>query len=141
MPQANYKQILRIKLKIKAAFLQAALVLIKFLIFLLTSATLFAIIIWRCKKPNICECAGIGRQARLRGVCPRRTGSSPVTRTSREPRHAIRVLRFFFFIVSTSRLRLVMNIRTNFLLSKENGIFCFLVFGIINKTKKCKTNS
>ena len=36
-------------------------------------------IIIRC---NICECAGIGRQARLRGVCPRRTGSSPVTRTS-----------------------------------------------------------
>ena len=29
----------------------------------------------------ICECAGIGRQARLRGVCLWRTGSSPVTRT------------------------------------------------------------
>ena len=40
------------------------------------------IIIGRRKKSaNICECAGIGRQARLRGVCPRRTGSSPVTRT------------------------------------------------------------
>ena len=33
-----------------------------------------------------CECAGIGRQARLRGVCPRRTGSSPVTRTSKKTR-------------------------------------------------------
>ena len=29
----------------------------------------------------ICECAGIGRQARLRGVCLRRTSSSLVTRT------------------------------------------------------------
>ena len=29
---------------------------------------------------KICECAGIGRQARLRGVCLWRTGSSPVAR-------------------------------------------------------------
>ena len=29
----------------------------------------------------VSECAGTGRQARLRGVCQRRTGSSPVTRT------------------------------------------------------------
>lgn len=28
-----------------------------------------------------CECAGIGRQARLRGVCLWRMGSSPITRT------------------------------------------------------------
>ena len=30
-----------------------------------------------------CECAGTGRQARLRGVCLWRTGSSPVTRTKK----------------------------------------------------------
>ena len=35
----------------------------------------------RNSKKQISECAGIGRQARLRGVCLRRTGSSPVTRT------------------------------------------------------------
>ena len=29
----------------------------------------------------VSECAGTGRQARLRGVCSWRTGSSPVTRT------------------------------------------------------------
>ena len=34
------------------------------------------------------ECAGTGRQARLRGVCLWRTGSSPVTRT-----------RFVFYLV------------------------------------------
>lgn len=28
-----------------------------------------------------CECAGTGRQARLRGVCLWRMGSSPITRT------------------------------------------------------------
>ncbi len=38
--------------------------------------------------------------------------SNLVTSTSREPRHAIRVLRFFFFVIYTSRLRLVMNTRT-----------------------------
>ena len=30
-------------------------------------------------------------------MCPRRTGSSPVTRTSREPRHAIRVVEVLLF--------------------------------------------
>ena len=32
----------------------------------------------------ICECAGIGRQARLRGVCLRRMGSSPICRTRKK---------------------------------------------------------
>ncbi len=43
-----------------------------------------------------CECAGIGRQARLRGVCLWRTGSSPVTRT-RLSLDAIRVRTLFYF--------------------------------------------
>ena len=33
-------------------------------------------------RPVIRENAGTGRQARLRCVCPRRTGSSPVSRTN-----------------------------------------------------------
>ena len=33
------------------------------------------------EKNSKCGSAGIGRQARLRGVCPWRTGSSPVCRT------------------------------------------------------------
>ena len=33
---------------------------------------------------EICECAGTGRQARLRGVCLRRMGSSPITRTRKK---------------------------------------------------------
>ena len=37
---------------------------------------------WYHVSQVIRECAGTGRQARLRGVCLRRTGSSPVTRTS-----------------------------------------------------------
>ena len=44
-----------------------------------------------------CECAGIGRQARLRCVCRRHAGSSPATRTSRMPRYAFRVSRLFLF--------------------------------------------
>ena len=32
-------------------------------------------------KRTTCESGGIGRRARLRGVCLRRTGSSPVSRT------------------------------------------------------------
>ena len=35
-------------------------------------------------KQVVCECAGIGRQARLRGVCLWRMGSSPITRTKKE---------------------------------------------------------
>ncbi len=49
------------------------------------------------KEPNICECAGIGRQARLSGVCPRRTGSSPVTRT-KFPKQTLRFGLGIFFI-------------------------------------------
>ena len=47
-------------------------------IWVLTPPILFDII---PKHQNKCECAGTGRQARLRGVCLWRTGSSPVTRT------------------------------------------------------------
>ena len=47
----------------------------------------------------VCECAGIGRQARLRGVCPRRTGSSPVTRTTSE---RVTLVPIFYFIKNQS---------------------------------------
>ena len=68
--------------------------------------------LWRMIR-TMRRCGGIGRHKGLK--IPRwkhRTGSSPVSGTSREPRHAIRVLRFFFFMVHPSRLRLVMNTRT-----------------------------
>ena len=43
----------------------------------------FAIIGNVPSEQEICESGGIGRRARLRGVCLRRTGSSPVSRTRR----------------------------------------------------------
>ena len=59
----------------------------------MTRSKAFDIIIWHGK----CECAGIGRQARLRGVCQWRTSSSLVTRTKQglEP-NALRVLFVFW---------------------------------------------
>ena len=42
-----------------------------------------------------CECAGIGRQARLRGVCLWRTGSSPVTRTKNPECESVRDFTFY----------------------------------------------
>ena len=63
-------------------------------------------------------------------------GSSPVTSTSREPRHAIRVLRFFFFIVSTSRLRLVINTRTKIPRTLGSWGFYSLLF-TSTKTRAC----
>ena len=49
----------------------------------MTTADWFAIIGNVPSEQKICESGGIGRRARLRGVCLRRTGSSPVSRTRR----------------------------------------------------------
>ena len=58
---------------------------------MLTNSKARAIILnVRCEPDIICECAGIGRQARLRGVCLRRMGSSPITRTTKL-RNSVRV--------------------------------------------------
>ena len=42
------------------------------------------------------ECAGIGRQARLRGVCLWRTGSSPVTRTRKNDKFRLVIFSVIF---------------------------------------------
>ena len=70
----------------------------------------------------ICECAGIGRQARLRGVCLWRTGSSPVTRTISSVHNGFELWTLVFYI----NCFLSYMYRAGFI-----PLFCFMQFGCI----------
>ena len=80
------------------------------------------------KIKNKCGSAGTGRQARLRGVCPRRTGSSPVCRTKEKP-ETTRFQGFFFclFLVLCVVCALLIFIQKKSRLVKTCSLclFCF----------------